>query len=84
MTKYNFKIRRGVFRSGNVRGAQNFQRFEQRFRQRKRTQNRMRNLIIMIFVIIITIALIFFTRTKSESSSLNQSHLSIENVHQNL
>ena len=82
MTKYDFRIRRGVFRSGNIKSHRDFQRFEKGYRTRKHTETRLRNLIIMIAIIIITIVLIFTVRALSATDSQYRHELKVENVKQ--
>ena len=84
MTKYDFKIRRGVFRSGNLRSKRDFQGFESKYRLRKRAQTRMRNLIIMIAVVFLIIMMLFSIRAISATDGQYRHELEMQNVNQTL
>ena len=65
MTKYDFRIRRQVFRKGNIKSKRDFDRFEQHFQQRRKKEVKQRNSILMIGVIVLTIILLFTFRAFS-------------------
>jgi heme/copper-type cytochrome/quinol oxidase subunit 2 len=82
MTKYDFKIRRRVFRSGKIRRSRDFNRFEKDFLKRKKSETRLRNLIIMIIIILLTTILIFSVRVMSATSGQQHQELKIKHTHQ--
>lgn len=82
MTKYDFKLRRGVFRSGNIRTQRNFSRFERGFMSRKRTHGRLRLIILIIAVIILLLMFLFTINIITVSSAKYQPKVQIENTNQ--
>jgi len=82
MTKYDFRIKRSVFRSGKFRGKRDFQRFEKSFLKRKKSESRLRNLIIMIIIVILTTILFFSLRVLSASNGQEHQELKFTNTHQ--
>jgi hypothetical protein len=75
MTKYDFKIKRTVFRSGKFRGKRDFQRFEKSFLKRKKSETRLRNLIIMIIIVFLTVVMMFSVRILSVTDGSEQQEL---------
>ena len=82
MTRYDFKIKRSVFRSGKIRGKRDFQRFEKSFLKRKKSETRLRNLIIMIIIIILTTIMLFSVRVLSATNEAGPRELKFKNTHQ--
>ena len=82
MTKYDFRLKRGVFRTGKFRGKRDFQRFEKTYLKRKKSATRLRNLIIMIIIIILTTIMLFSIRVMSVTSGPDPQELKFKNTHQ--
>lgn len=82
MTKYDFRIKRRVFRSGKIRGNRDFHRFEKDFLKRKKSETRLRNLVIMIIIIILTTILIFSVKVMSATYAPDHQELKFKNTHQ--
>lgn len=82
MTKYDFKLRRGVFRSGNIRTQRDFNRFERGFMSRKRSQGRLRLIILMIAIVILLLVFMLTTRVFSSNGDAYNHEIKIENTNQ--
>ena len=82
MTRYDFKLRRGVFRSGNIRTQRDFSRFERGFMSRKRTQGRLRLIFLIIAVIILILMFIYTMNIISVSTTNYEPEIRIENTNQ--
>ncbi|MEN8251727.1 MAG: hypothetical protein ABFS32_22600 [Bacteroidota bacterium] len=82
MTKYDFKLRRGVFRSGKIRTQRDFSRFEKGFMSRRRSQGRLRLIITMIAIVILMLVLLLTIRVFATGTTHYYHEIKIENTNQ--
>ena len=82
MTKYDFKIRRGVFRSGKIRSHGDFKQFESGFSRRKRKTAKWRNFMIMLALVFLITLILFSVHVFSAATVPFQHELEMKNVNQ--
>lgn len=82
MTRYDFKIKQRVFRSGKIRSHGDFERFERGYRERKKNSIRWRTLVVMIALIFLIVIILFSVKAISASRSPYQHDLEQQNVNQ--
>jgi len=84
MSRHEFKLKRGVFRTGKIQSKRDFGQFTKSFRKRKHNEHRLRTIVIMIVIILLTIVLYFTGKASSANEKVSHPELKFKYVNQTL